>query len=105
MTRTERMTGVSRLVRRPRSCSTFAMTPDDETQVMPASATAATGPQPRISAIRAPGAALRAMSRRPAVRDLLRLPTSSGRVYSRPSISSSRITPISAPIAMNSSPA
>ena len=50
MTSTERMTGVSRLVRRPRSCSTFAMTPDDDTQVIPASATAATGPQPSRSA-------------------------------------------------------
>ena len=57
MTRMDRMTGVSRFVRRPRSCSIFAMTPDDDTQVIPASASAATGPQPSTSAISAPGTA------------------------------------------------
>ena len=50
MTRIDSTTGVSRFVRRPRSCSILAMTPDDETQVMPASASAATGPQPSTSA-------------------------------------------------------
>ena len=40
MTSTERITGVSRLPSRPRSASTLAITPDDETQVMPASTSA-----------------------------------------------------------------
>ena len=38
------------------------MTPEEDTQVMPAIATAATGPQPSSSAISAPGAALSSMS-------------------------------------------
>ncbi len=61
-----RMTGVSRLPTRPRSPSTFAMTPEDEIQVTPASTTAATGPQPSSSAAAAPGSAFRVKSTRPA---------------------------------------
>lgn len=64
-TSTLRITGVSRLPTRPRSPSTFAMTPDDEIQVTPASTTAATGPQPSSSAATAPGTALSAQSTRP----------------------------------------
>ena len=45
----------------------------------------------------------RATSAPPAGQWVLRLVTSSGAVYSRPSVSSSRITPISAPAEMNSS--
>ena len=79
------------------------MTPEEEIQVTPASTTAATGPQPSSSAIAAPGRALRAASTRPAGYWVLRLETRSLAVYSRPSMSSSRMTPISAPIATNSS--
>src|SRR4051812_38120817 len=70
---------------------------------MPPSATAATGPQPRISAAATPGAALRTRSTRPARADWRSVVTSSAAVYSRPSVNSSRMTPISAPVEMNSS--
>ncbi len=60
------MTGVSRLPIRPRSPSILAMTPEEETQVTPARATAATGPQPSRNAAAAPGSALRAKSTAPA---------------------------------------
>lgn len=98
-----RMTGVSRLPTHPRSPSTLAITPDDEIQVTPASTTAGTGPQPISSAATAPGTALRPKSTSPAGYWVLRLVTRSLAVYSRPSMRSSRITPISAPIATNSS--
>ncbi len=62
MTSTDSTTGVSRLPSRPRSRSTLATTPDDETQVTPARATAAIGPQPSRSATAAPGRALRSAS-------------------------------------------
>lgn len=70
------------------------MTPEDEIQVTPASATAATGPQPRIRAARAPGTALRTKSAAPEGYWVFRLVTSSEALYSRPSRSSSRMTPI-----------
>ena len=57
MTSTARIAGVSRFESRPRSRSSLAMTPDDDTHVTPASATAATGPQPSRSASAAPGRA------------------------------------------------
>lgn len=103
MTRTPRMTGVSRFPSRPRSVSTFAITPDDETQVTPASATAPSGPHPSSRAATAPGVALSAKSTAPDGYCVLRLVTSSEALYSRPSRSSSRMTPISAPTAVNSS--
>ncbi len=79
------------------------MTPDEEIQVTPARTTAATGPQPSSSAATAPGRALRVKSTSPAGYWVLRLETRSLAVYSRPSIRSRRMTPISAPMAMNSS--
>jgi hypothetical protein len=66
-------------------------------------ATAATGPHPRSKAQMAPGAALITRSTMPARALLLRLVTNSSALYSRPSVSSSRTTPISAPTEMNSS--
>ena len=62
MTSTDRITGVSRLPSRPRSPSTLAITPEDETQVMPASTSAACQPQPSSSAKPAPGRALSSAS-------------------------------------------
>lgn len=79
------------------------MTPEDEIQVTPASTTAATGPHPSSSAAAAPGSALSRKSTAPAGYWALRLVTRSAAVYSRPSINSSRTTPISAPVATNSS--
>ena len=69
----------------------------------PPSATAATGPQPSSSAAATPGAALSTRSTQPAGACGAGWPTSSSAVYSRPSVNSSRITPISAPAEMNSS--
>ena len=69
----------------------------------PPMATAATGPQPSSSAAIAPGAALSTRSTMPARALPCRLVTSSSAVYSRPSVNSSRMTPISAPTEMNSS--
>ena len=104
MTRTDSTTGVSRLVRRPSSCSTFAMTPEDETQVTPASATAAIGPQPSRKRDDRPGRGVeRHVDDARESRCLERCRTSSTALYSRPSITISRMTPISAPISMNSS--
>lgn len=82
---------------------TLAMTPEEEIQVTPARTTAATGPQPISSAATAPGTAFRVKSTRPAGYWVLRLETRSLAVYSRPSIRSNRMTPISAPMATNSS--
>ena len=62
MTTIDRTTGVSRFVRRPRSWSIFATTPDEVTQVIPARAMAPTGPHPSMSATSAPGTALSSMS-------------------------------------------
>ena len=105
MTRIERIVGVSRLPNRRRSRNTLAVTPEKETQVMPASATAAIGPHPRIRAHVAPGSALRRTSRMPALRDCFRLVMSSVGEYSNPSITSSRMTPSSLPQVKNSLPA
>ena len=102
MTRMDRTTGVSRLPTRPRSRSSLAITPEDDTQVIPAMATAAIGPQPRTSANAAPGTALNRASSIPALRERLRLPTSSSAEYSRPSMARSRMTPISAPTSKKS---
>src|SRR3954471_9132518 len=103
MTRTDRTTGVSRLPIRPRSVSTLATTPDDDTQVIPASNSAASQPQPSSSAKAAPGSAFNTASYAPAGAPDRRLPTSSPAEYSRPSMTSSNMTPISAPTSMNSS--
>lgn len=103
MTRTPSTAGVSRLPSLPRSVSTLAMTPDEETQVTPASATAATGPHPSSSAATAPGTALRTKSTTPEGYWARRLPTSSEALYSSPSSRRSRTTPISAPTEMKSS--
>ena len=62
MTSTDRITGVSRLPSRPRSPSTLAITPEDDTQVIPASTIAACQPQPSRNAKPAPGSALSSMS-------------------------------------------
>ncbi len=97
------MTGVSRLPSRPRSVITLAITPDEEIQVTPASATAPTGPQPSIRAATAPGVAFSTKSTAPEGYCVLRLVTSSDALYSRPSRRSSRMTPISAPTMVNSS--
>src|SRR5918993_656919 len=78
MTRTESTTGVSRLPSRPRSLSTLATTPDEVTQVTPASTTAATQPQPSSSASAAPGSALSAASSNPIGAELEHLPAGVG---------------------------
>ncbi len=96
------MTGVSRLPSRPRSPRTLAITPEEEIQVTPPSTTAATGPQPSNRAVAAPGRAFSAKSTAPAGYWVFRLLTRSAAVYSRPSISSSSTTPISAPVETNS---
>ena len=64
-TRIPSTTGVSRLPSRPRSPTTFAITPDDEIQVTPPSATAATGPQPSSSATAHRATAFRTKSTAP----------------------------------------
>lgn len=97
------MTGVSRLPSLPRSVITLAITPDEEIQVTPASATAPTGPQPRTRAATAPGVALRTKSTAPDGYCVFRLVTSSDALYSSPSSRRSRMTPISAPTMVNSS--
>jgi hypothetical protein len=81
----------------------LAITPDDEIQVTPANATAATGPHPSSNATAAPGKALSRKSTKPETYCVFNVPTRSLAVYSRPSSNSSRITPISAPVATNSS--
>lgn len=85
------------------SVITLAITPDDEIQVTPASATAPTGPHPSIRPAMAPGVALSTKSTAPDGYWVLRLVTSSDALYSSPSRSRSRMTPISAPMAVNSS--
>ncbi len=96
MTRTPRTAGVSRLPSRPESPSILAITPDDDTQVTPARATAAVAPQPAIRARAAPGTALSSPSSTPIGACARRLVRSSSAEYSRPSMTSSKITPMSA---------
>ena len=103
MTSTESTAGVSRLPSRPRSSRTFATIPDDDTHVTPAIASAPRGPQPRISAVIAPGAALRTMSTIPASQDRRRPPTRSEAEYSRPRSRSRRTTPTSLATPVNGS--
>ena len=69
---------------------------------MPPRNSAAVVSQPSRYPATTPGVAFRTTSSRPARRFVRRLPSSSSPVYSRPSMSSSRMTPISAPISMNS---
>ncbi len=95
--------GVSRLPSQPRSSRTLATIPEEETAVIPAIANAATGPQPSRRAAIAPGAALRARSTAPVGDCRRRLVTNSPAVYSSPRTSSSKTTPISAPMWMKSS--
>ncbi len=102
-TSTDSTTGVSRLPIRPRSVRTLAMIPEDEIAVTPPRTTAASGPQPSRNAAATPGRALSVRSSAPVGACRRRPSISSCAVYSRPSVSSSRTTPISAPTSMNSS--
>src|SRR5918994_3762470 len=101
-TRMDRITGVSRLPSRFRSPRTLATIPDEVTYVTPPSTTAASADQPSSSPASRPGVKLRPRSTRPAGAVARRLPSSSLAEYSRPSRSSRRMTPTSAPISMNS---
>src|SRR5919112_1660225 len=101
-TRMDRIAGVSRLPSRFRSPRTLATIPDEVTYVTPPSTTAASADQPSSSPAARPGVKLRTRSTSPAGAAARRLPSSSLAEYSRPSRSSSRITPTSAPTSMNS---
>ena len=78
------------------------MTPDEDTQVMPARATVAGTPQPAINASAAPGIAFRTPSMTPIGAWLRMLALSSSAEYSKPSMSRSRMTPMSAATLTNS---
>src|ERR671921_530221 len=101
-TRMDRIAGVSRLPSRFRSPRTLATIPDEVTYVTPPRTTAARADQPSSSPATSPGVKLSPRSASPDGRAERRLPSSSPAEYSRPSRSSSRITPTSAPTSMNS---
>lgn len=95
MTSTLNTAGVSALPRRPRSLSTLAAIPDELTQVTPPSRTAAVGDHPRSNPTATPGSALKTPSAMPAPTPVRSPVRSSEEVYSSPSVSRSKSTPIS----------
>jgi len=98
MTRMDRMSGVSRFPIRPESCSTLAMIPEDDTYVIPPRATEAMVDQPRSIPAITPGEKLRTRSSAAVDAWTRTVVSSSLAVYSSPSMNSSRMRPISAPI-------
>ena len=101
ITKMERIVGVSRLPKRLRSVSIFAITPDDETYVIPPRTTAPSAPQPSNKPITIPGVALKTKSITLERRFVAMLCRNSCGVYSRPKTNIRNTTPSEAPTSTN----
>ena len=81
-------------LRQPVSRSNCEAIPEEDTYAMPPTTNAASGPQPKASASRAPGIKFVAMSKNPADFLSLKALANSGAEYSSPNRRSNKIAPI-----------